>query len=264
MVVFYYQKAYSPCDWAMGHLPPPLFDKLLMARRKEREDLRWYSTIDLARIISEVGFSCNRCAKCCTRAFNGHVHLLDDDADRVRKSDPAALEPAFPFDFCDQHGTFYVSGYTIRSQQDEAGSCFFLEDGNCRIYPARPRVCGIYPYMLHREPDEDGIIDWRQISGLNEHGEYHTEISREQALSLARETKQFEEAVLDHAIAFLEYTGDYFSRLGLRHVRKVYDDRLRAYRQGAVLEVLVYHRGRFEPWQVTAGKSVPVQNEYPE
>ena len=248
----------------MSVVIPKPFRNLLKQKIEEREAILAYPAERLAGIFSEVGFSCNRCAKCCTRAFNGHVHLLDDDLDRVRGFAPDALEPAFPFDFCDQHGTFYVSGYTIRSQQDGAGSCFFLEDGNCRIYPARPRVCGIYPYMLHREPDEDGIIDWRQISGLNEHGEYHTEISREQALSLARETKQFEEAVLDHAIAFLEYTGDYFSRLGLRHVRKVYDDRLRAYRQGAVLEVLVYHRGRFEPWWVTAGKSVPVQNEYPE
>jgi hypothetical protein len=181
----------------------------------------------------------------------------------VRGFEPEALEPAFPFDFCDQHGTFYVSGYTIRCQADEAGSCFFLEEGNCRIYPARPRVCRVYPYMLHREPDRDGIIDWRQISGLDEHGEYHTKISREDAFSLARETKQFEEAVLDHDIAFLEYTRDYFSRWGLRHVRKVYDDRLRAYRKGTIVKVLVYHRGRFEPWQVVAGESIPMQDEYP-
>jgi hypothetical protein len=118
--------------------------------------------------------------------------------------------------------------------------------------------------MLHQEPDEEGNVDWRQISGLNEHGEYHTEISRKLALSLARETKQFEEAVLDHDIASLEYIRDYFSRWGLRHVRKVYDERLRAYRQGAVLKVLVYHRGRFEPWQVAAGESIPVPDEYSE
>lgn len=238
------------------------FRNLLNQKIKEREALLAYPEERLAGIFMEVGFSCNRCAKCCTRAFNGHVHLLDDDADQVRGLEPEALEPAFPFDFCDQQGTLYVSGYTIRSQQDGAGSCFLLEDGNCRIYPARPRVCGIYPYMLHREPDEDGIIDWRQISGLDEHGEYHGDISREHALFLARETKDFEKAVLDHDIAFLEYSGQYFSRHGLSHVRKVYDERLRAYCQGAVLKVMVYHRGRFEPWQVTAGKSVPVQNEY--
>lgn len=243
-------------------IPVP-FRNLLKQKIGEREAFLVYPEERLADIVTEVGFSCDRCAKCCTRAFNGHVHLLDDDADQVRGFEPEALEPAFPFDFCDQHGTFYVSGYTIRCQADEAGSCFFLEEGNCRIYPARPRVCRVYPYMLHREPDRDGIIDWRQISGLDEHGEYHTKISREDAFSLARETKQFEEAVLDHDIAFLEYTRDYFSRRGLRHVRKVYDDRLRAYRKGTIVKVLVYHRGRFEPWQVVAGESIPMQDEYP-
>jgi hypothetical protein len=248
----------------MNPVIPVPFRNLLKQKIEEREALLAYREERLADIVTEVGFSCNRCAKCCTRAFNGHVHLLDDDADQVSGFEPEALEPAFPFDFCDQHGTFYVSGYTIRSQQDEAGSCFFLEDGNCRIYPARPRVCRVYPYMLHREPDEKGIIDWRQISGLNVHGDYHSEISSEDAIGLARETKLFETAVLDHDIAFLEYTRDNFSRLGLRHVRKVYDDRIRAYRKGTVVKVLVYHRGRFKPWQVAAGESIPIQDEYPE
>ncbi len=237
---------------------PVSFQNLLGVKIEERESLHAYPEEHLAGIFRKVGFSCNRCAKCCTRAFNGHVHLLGEDVDRLRESRLDALEPAFPFDFCDQNGIFYVSGYTVRSSGDVAGSCFFLENGRCRIYDGRPMICRIYPYMLHREPDDKGILDWRQISGLGEHGDYHGYISREHALVLAREVKDFEQAVLDHDIAFLEYTGQYFSRHGLRHVRKMYDDRLREYHQGSVLNVMVYHRGRFEPWQVSACGSTPL------
>ncbi|NYT17904.1 MAG: YkgJ family cysteine cluster protein, partial [Methanomicrobiales archaeon] len=133
---------------------------------------------------------------------------------------------------------------------DAARSCLFLEDGRCRIYHDRPMVCRVYPYMLHREPDGEGIIDWRQISGLDEHGCYHTEISREESFRIARETRAFEEALLCHEMAFLEFTGDYFSRHGLRHVRKVYDDRMREFKRGAEVRVMVYSQGCFEPWEV--------------
>ena len=242
----------------MRNAYPEPFQRLITRANQERRSLGEYHEDLLADIIQEVGFSCDRCARCCTRAFNGHVHLLDDDTDRVIGFEPDTLEPAFAFDFCDQQGTFYVSGYTIRCQADEARSCLFLEQGNCRIYNARPRVCRVYPYMLHREPDGEGIIDWRQISGLDKHGEYHSEISREYAIILARETKLFEKAVLDHDIAFLECITNYFYQRGLRHVRKVYDDRLNAYHKGAVLKVQVYQRGWFEPWQVGIRKSRPI------
>lgn len=236
-------------------LPEP-FRSLVVRCGQELNALRGYPEDRFADIIQEVGFSCDLCTRCCTRAFNGHVHLLDDDAERVYSHDPAALEPAFPYAFCDLHGTFYVSGYTIRSRQDAAGSCLFLEDGRCRIYNDRPMICRVYPFMLHREPDGEGVIDWRQISGLDEHGYYHTHIPRDEAFRVARKTRAFEEALLCHEMAFLEFIGDYFSRNGLRHVRKVYDDRMREYERGAAVRGMVYFRGRFEPCEVCPGQAV--------
>ncbi len=53
------------------------------------------------------------------------------------------------------------------------GSCWFLENGKCRIYEHRFTICRIYPYMLHREADEKGSVDWRQFCGLDQHGEYN-------------------------------------------------------------------------------------------
>lgn len=236
-------------------LPLP-FPLLLASRRMELAALHTYPASELATIISEVGFRCQYCARCCTREFNGHVLLLDEDTLRIRASEPEALEPVPVFDFCDQHGTYYTSGYTIRTGGDPAGSCHFLKDRRCGIYEKRPAICRVYPYMLHQEPDEKGTIDWRQISGLDQHGEYHTPISREDALQSALETKIFEEAVLIREIAYLEYTGSYFLRHGLRHVRKRYDDGRRLAREGAEIEVMVFFQETFEPWVIKAGTAV--------
>jgi Fe-S-cluster containining protein len=217
-----------------------------MALTREQNSLFEYPLERLAGVIREVGFSCTCCGRCCTRAFNGHVFLLDHDVGTTRSLDPAALEPAPDPEFCDQNGTFYVSGYALRSQGDPAGSCWFLENGRCRIYDHRPSICRIYPSMLHREPDEEGKVDWRQVSGLNEHGEYHHEIPREQCLELARETKEYENAVLSQELSFLELIRDYFAEHGLRHVQKVYDDRMREFSKGRSLKVMVYSAGTLE------------------
>lgn len=213
---------------------------------QEQKDLLEYPAERLAAIIREVRFRCTCCARCCTREFNGHVFLLDNDVAAVRAIDPAALEPAPYPEFCDQNGTFYVSGYALRAKDDEAGSCWFLEEGRCRIYDNRFSICRIYPYMLHREPDETGKIDWRQISGLELHGEYDRDIPEPEAMEIAKETIDFENAFLVQEIAFLEYVQKYFSQNHLRHVQKVYDDRMRAFKKGHPLRVMVFCEGRFE------------------
>jgi hypothetical protein len=95
--------------------------------------------------------------------------------------------------------------------------------------------------MLHREPDEYGDIDWRQFSGLDQHGEYGTAISDDESLDLARETKEYENAFLTQEIQFLEFMQDYFSRHQLRHVQKVYDNQLRRFKRGDEITVMVYY-----------------------
>jgi len=215
----------------------------IAALTRERNSLFDYPVERLASVIKDVGFRCISCAKCCTRAFNGHVFLLDCDVTAVQALDPAALEPAPAPEFCDQNGIFYVSGYALRTQDDDAGSCWFLKNGRCRIYDRRFTICRIYPYMLHREPDEYGKIDWRQFSGLDRHGEYDAVISDDESLDLARETKEYENAFLTQEIQFLEFMQEYFRRHRLRHVQKVYDDRLRRFNQGDEITVMVYYQG---------------------
>ena len=122
--------------------------------------------------------------------------------------------------------------YALKVKNDAEGSCWFLENGRCRIYDRRFAICRIYPYMLHREPDEAGKVDWRQISGLDRHGEYDAEITDEECLLIARETMEYEHAFLAHQIAFLECLHDWFTCYRLRHVQKIYDDRMRQYQEG--------------------------------
>ena len=219
----------------------------------ERNRLFEYPVERLAEIIREVGFRCTSCAKCCTREFNGHVFLLDRDVTAVKAIDPRALEPAPSPEFCDQNGTFYVSGYALRTQDDEKGSCWFLEEGKCHIYEDRFTICRVYPHMLHREPDEHGTVDWRQFSGLDQHGEYGHPVPDEESLTLARETKKYENAFLTQEIQFLEYMQHYFTRHHLHHVQKVYDDRLRGFLKGDEITVKVYYDGALEEHRIING-----------
>ena len=153
-------------------------------------------------MIRDVGYRCTTCAKCCTRAFNGHVFLLDRDVSAVQGDRSYGARAAPDPEFCDRTELVYVSGFALRVKDDTKGSCWFLENDRCRIYDRRFAICRIYPYMLHREPDERGKVDWRQISVLDRHGEYGAEITDEECLAIARETMEYEHAFLAHQIAF--------------------------------------------------------------
>jgi len=222
----------------------PNIKRKISELKHELHALKVYSNEDLANIIKEVGFKCDLCGRCCTNEFNDHVFLLDRDTTIIKEIEPTALVPAPYYELCDQYGRFYVCGYSLRTQHD--GSCIFLERGSCRIYNHRLTICRIYPYMLHREPDEKGIIDWRQISGLNQHGIYHTDIPVEECQRIAQLTKEYEESFLLHEISFLERMNEFFSKHKLRHVRKVYNDRLQSYNSGAEINVFVYYKGNLE------------------
>jgi hypothetical protein len=104
--------------------------------------------------------------------------------------------------------------------------------------------------MLHREPDEYRNIDWRQFSGLDQHGEYGAVISADESLDLARETKEYENAFLTQEIQFLEFMQEYFSRHRLHHVQKVYDDQLRRFNRGDEITVMVYYDGLLEKHRI--------------
>ncbi|MDD4497084.1 MAG: YkgJ family cysteine cluster protein [Methanosarcinaceae archaeon] len=227
-------------------------DNRLTEAKEELEAVRNYPDEKFAGIIGEIGFKCELCGRCCTKEFNDHVFLLDSDMAAIRAIDPEALVPAPYYEFCDQTGRFYVSGYALKTKAD--GSCVFLEAGRCKIYGKRPTICRVYPYMLHREADENGCVDWRQLSGLNEHGSYHSEMGGTECEALAEDTKVYEEAFLLQSIGFLETLKVHFKKYGLKHVQRIYDKQMRDFLKGDIdIEVFVYCEGGFE--KCTPGKN---------
>lgn len=218
-------------------------DAELAALRAELALLKAYPAGQLAAILEEIGFSCTCCGRCCTRAFNGHVFLLADDAHRLREFAPEALMPAPDFSYSDEAGNFYVSGYALRTRPD--GDCVFLNsDRRCSIYDQRFAICRIYPYMLHREPDASGHVDWRQISGVDEHGSYDAEIAPEAAATAAAEVVAYETAYLEQEIAFHEALLTRFSAASLRFVRRDHDCRMREFLHGeSTASVFVWNDG---------------------
>ncbi|MCK9314417.1 MAG: YkgJ family cysteine cluster protein [Methanocorpusculum sp.] len=187
--------------------------------------LKNYPKKNLEEIIKEVGFSCTCCGKCCTKAFNGHVFLLSADAKRLKEFSPESLMPAPDFPYSDPSGNFYVSGYALKTKEN--GDCVFLDENNrCKIYDQRFTICRVYPYMLHREPDARGKIDWRQISGLGEHGSYDCPISDEECAQIAGDTISYEAAYLEQEIEFHKAVIQKFADEKIRFVRKDHDRRV--------------------------------------
>lgn len=219
-------------------------DEQIEDTKKELEEMLAYPDEKLIDIIKEVGFECDMCARCCTKEFNDHVFLLDKDTEFIKSIDPNLIKPAPYYEFCDQNGRFYVSGYALRTKED--GSCVMLENKRCNMYDRRLTICRLYPYMLHRETDDEGNLDWRQISGLNEHGCYHSEISDSEAEKIAADTKAYEEAYLRQQIRFLGKVRDHFKKNGLRHVKSIYDRKMRAFGKGEEIEVYVYYKDELE------------------
>ncbi len=204
-----------------------------------------FSDEKFMEIIRQVGFECDFCGKCCTRAFNDHVFLLDDDAARIINAPGRDfLCPAPYFDFCDNLGRFYVIGYALKNKPN--GDCIFYTGSRCEHYDIRPAICRIFPYMLHREPDENGRIDFRQIGGLNEHGLYHSDIDRETCREIVREVKVYESGFLRHKLRFMGAIEEHFKRYALRSSRQLYDRMMREYENGGEIEVHVFFQGEFE------------------
>ncbi len=211
---------------------------------KEMRCIESFPEKEYIEIISEVGFECDFCGKCCTSEFNDHVFLLDQDAERViEKLGKEFLRPAPYFDLCDNIGKFYVMGYALKTKQN--GDCIFYSDGRCKHYELRPLICRIYPYMLHREPDDEGNIEFRQISGLNMHGLYNSDISEKECREILKSVKNYELGFLSQKLRFFRKCTEYFKKNHLSYSRHMYDKTMRECKKGKTIEVCVFYRNDF-------------------
>ena len=212
---------------------------------KDIQDIAAFPESEFTGIIREVGFECDFCGKCCTSEFNDHVFLLDEDTSRIMDNvGRDCLRPAPYYDFCDNLGRFYVMGYALKSKH--GGNCIFYTGSRCEHYEIRPSICRIYPYMLHREEDEQGNIGFRQVSGLDEHGTYHNDIDDRTCRDIFEEVTKYETAFLKQKIGFLNLIKNHFKKHGLTHKRQVYDKRMRDFEKGEEIEVYVFYNGKFD------------------
>lgn len=84
-------------------------------------------------------FSCTQCGKCCTGGEGEFVFLCGDEFESIREH--LQLSKAW-----------FRRRYLSRSEGDlvlashENGDCIFLQDGQCRVYGARPVQCRTYPF----------------------------------------------------------------------------------------------------------------------
>jgi len=202
------------------------------------------------KIVREVGFECDLCGKCCTSEFNDHVFLLDDDAAGIiGKTGRDFIRPAPYFDVCDNLGRFYVMGYALNTKPN--GDCIFYTGSRCEHYEIRPLICRIFPYMLHRESDEEGNIEFRQIGGLDMHGSYHNESSVEEYKEILKNVKKYESGFLRQKLEFIRAIEKYFKENNLKNSQQMFDRMMRLYQKGKKIEVYVFFRGRFEKEEIS-------------
>jgi len=221
----------------------------ILALMGERERLFACHPERLAGVIRATGFRCARCGTCCTRGVNGHVFLLDRDVAAVRAIDAGACEPAPGPEFCDQNGTLYVSGYALRARDDRPNSCWFLEGNRCRIYPRRPSVCRIYPFMLRRSMEGPGPSGWQTFARRGQHGSAGHDLPWDECLTFTREVLEYENGFLTRQIAFLETIRDHFAGNGLVQDPALLAKRTRLLLSGRRVHIKVFHEGALEDWQ---------------
>lgn len=81
---------------------------------------------------------------------------------------------------------------------------------------------------------------------MNTHGSHRCDISDEECYSLARETREFENAFLTPADFFLETIQDHFSANDLM---PFYDRRIKNLLQDEPAKIMVYHAGELEKFR---------------
>jgi Fe-S-cluster containining protein len=83
-------------------------------------------------------FACQPgCVKCCE--VEGLVYLTEDDVRRAAKflrMTPLEFEAKYTI----------RTKYLIRLKKTSATPCDFLENGGCRIHPAKPTQCRLFPF----------------------------------------------------------------------------------------------------------------------
>lgn len=157
---------------------------LIADLKQEIESAHRLDPEKLAVEIEKTGFSCQRCGKCCRKAFgDNRVMLTPYEIETIREfTGLSKLEIAGPFlpeiadiedntagsakntgkneekmssellellqENIDFEGNIHIFGWVLRRKTN--GDCIFNENvtGRCRVYPVRPMLCKTYPFYI--------------------------------------------------------------------------------------------------------------------
>lgn len=148
--------------------------RLFLWRNKMNEEIM--NEIQPVRPKDQFTFSCRQCGECC-RNIEGCVMVESLDAYRLArylrtKGEPIEGIEDFLFRYCEPE-PLTEEGFPIYMLKTKApnGSCIFLTDGRCSVYPARTRTCRIYPLTVG--PGERGR-DFEYCLCLDRHQSHFT------------------------------------------------------------------------------------------
>ena len=107
-------------------------------------------------------WGCKKCGACCRDATYRprRVLLLPSDVERLEKTG----EKEFKTD---------VKGEApfVAEMKKRGGSCIYLTEKGCRVYPSRALLCRTYPFWIERDGDVFEIMFDGRCTGMGHGGE---------------------------------------------------------------------------------------------
>lgn len=161
-----------------------------------KRELKAYGEWDAApieKMVSDTGFRCKRCGKCCKSAWGDNtVSVFPSEAraiaDATGREWLDIVKPMESID-ADERGEYHTFEWALQKQKN--GDCKFLRDGACTIYEVRPLICRTYPMRL-----ESGHVELYECDGLGA-GPMPDEAAKHMAKTLhERQVRETSEAIL--------------------------------------------------------------------
>ena len=120
--------------------------------KKELEENSKWNEGPVIKMVSDTGFHCKRCGKCCKNAWGDNtVSAFPGEVRAIAQATGLEwLDVARPMEShdVDERGEYHTFEWALQKQKN--GDCKFLKDGACTIYEVRPLICRTYPMRLEQ------------------------------------------------------------------------------------------------------------------
>jgi Fe-S-cluster containining protein len=155
------------------------------------------SLTELAALIRDLGFRCQKCGECCRGEDNSVVVFPEEIRCIQRATGLLWLEVVKPpkEGEWDRDGCFHTLEWRLGK---EGESCRFYQNGRCTIYSYRPMLCRTYPFYL-----DNGELMHSECRGLG------CKIESEEADELAEQLVKRHLLEIQEAIHLLERYRDF-------------------------------------------------------